>query len=268
MARRRKSLKLEFLKESGDFLGRNKKIVFIVFTLCVLSIIAASWLNVFLRTASYFDCYAIEIVKLSEVGGLKPESEFFKLSPKVNIFTADPIALSNKIKQAHPEFRDVLITKYLPNRLIATIIDRKAVAKIRVGRYYQVDYDGIVLPQTSEEELKSLPFIIGLESQLFNPNTGKVVKSQRLAKALGLLASINKISEFKVKAVELIDVSHPENITFKMSGINVILGEAEFERKLELLSRILEDPKIDKANVDYVDLRFTDVVVGTKQSKK
>lgn len=268
MGRRRKSLKFEFLREGSDFVGRNKRASFIALALFTLFIGAFFWLNNFLRTASYFDCYAIEIVKLSEGEGIMPKSEFFRLSPKVNIFMADPIALSKKIKQAHPQFQEVLITKYLPNRLIATIIDRKAIAKIKVGRFYQVDYEGIVLPQVSEEELKSLPLVLGLESQPFNPAIGKKFKSARLQKALNLLSLITKTGELKHSSIENVDVSYPENMTFKMDGMNVILGEGEFERKLELLSRILGDPKIDRPNVDYVDLRFTDVVIGTKQTKK
>lgn len=268
MRRKRKNLKFEFIKQSGDFISGNKRIVFIVFILCALVIIALSWLYNFLHNASYFDCYAIEMVKLSEGEGLQAKKEFFKLSRKINIFTADPVTLSNKIKEAHPEFQTVLITKYLPNRLIATIIDRKAVAKIKVGRIYQVDYEGVVLPQVLGEELESLPLIMGLESQPFNPSIGKKVKSQRLLKALNLLALVTQTKEFRGSAVENIDVSYPENTTFKMNGINVILGEGEFDKKLELLTRILNDPKIDKQNVDYVDLRFTDVAIGTKQTKK
>ncbi len=264
MRRRRRALKFEFINKSGDYVSRNKKALFIVFVLCALGIGAAFRLYNFLRTSSMFDCYAIEIVKLSEGEGLQAKKEFFKLSHKANIFTADPNALSNKIKEAHPEFQNVLITKYLPNRLIATIIDRVAVAKIRVGRIYQVDYEGMTLPQVSGSELESLPLIIGLESQLFNPSIGKKVKSQRLSKALDLLALIMRAKEFKGSSVELIDVSLPLNTTFKIDGINIILGEGEFERKLELLSRILGDPKIQRQNVDYVDLRFTDVVIGTK----
>lgn len=268
MRRKRKALKFEFIKQSGEFVGRNSKVVLIALVVCALIIGAFFRLYNFLRTASYFDCHVIEIIKLSESEGLESKKEFFKLSPKVNIFIADPITLSNKIKTAHSEFQNVLITKYLPNRLIATIIDRRAVAKIKVGKFYQVDYEGMALPQVSEKELESLPFIIGLESQLFNPSVGKKIKSPRLLKALNLLALVSEVKEFKGSIVENIDVSYLKNTTFKMDGINVILGEGDFEKKLELLSRILDDPKIQRQNVDYVDLRFTDVAIGTKQTKK
>lgn len=268
MRRRRKSLKFEFIKEGGNFISSNKKPIFIAFLLCSIFIISLSWLYNFLHTASYFDCYAIEMVKLSETEGLEPKKEFFKLSHKVNIFAADPVALSNKIKESHTEFQTVLITKYLPNRLIATIIDRRAVAKIKVGTIYPVDYEGVVLPQVSGEELESLPLIIGLESQPFNPAIGRKIKSQRLPKALNLLALVTQAKGLNGLSVEIIDVSHPENATFKMDGMNVILGESEFGKKLELLQRILNDPKIERKNVDYVDLRFTDVVIGAKQAKK
>ncbi|KPK40835.1 MAG: hypothetical protein AMJ78_06765 [Omnitrophica WOR_2 bacterium SM23_29] len=268
MRRKRRALKFEFIKQSGEYVERNRRAVLIFVMLCALAIGAGFWLHVFLRTASYFDCYAIEIIKFSESEGLRAQKEFFKLSPKINIFMADSLVLSNKIKSVHPEFQNVLITKYLPNRLIATIIDRRAVAKIKVGKFFQVDYEGMVLPQVSEKELESLPLIIGLESQLFNPSVGKKVKSSRLLNALNLLALVSEVKEFKDSVIENIDVSYPENTTFKMDGMNIILGEGEYGKKLELLSRILDDPKIQRQDIDYVDLRFADVVFGTKPTKK
>lgn len=268
MRRRRKTIKFELIKKSSDFVNRNKRGVLILFVLCALVILAIFMLCDFFRSASYFDCYAIEIIKLSEKEGFEPKKGFFKLTPKINIFIADPITLSNKIKEAHPEFQNVLITKYLPNRLIATIIDRKAVAKIKVGRIYQIDYEGVVMPTTSKEEPASLPLIIGLESQLFNPSMGKKVESPRLSKALTLLALLTKEKRIKYSAIGIIDVSYPKNTTIKMDEVNVIFGEGEFERKVELLSKILNDPKIHRQNIDYIDLRFTDVVISTKRAKK
>lgn len=265
MARKRRAVQLEFVKEGKDFLKKNKTAVFGVFLFLAVVIAGIIWLNDFLQTSPYFDCRAVEIIKIGEGGKFEATKEFFQLSPSVNIFTADHVMLSNRIKQSHPEFQDVEIIKYLPNRIIAKIRDRRPVAKIKVGKIYQVDYEGVVL---ADKDSESLPLIIGMESQLFNPTVGRAVKSRRLTRALNILTLISERREFKDSVVSVVDLSYPEKANFKMDGITVVLGDNEYGRKLDLLARILKDPKINKSRLDSIDLRFTDVVMNTKPEKK
>ncbi|MDP3786292.1 MAG: hypothetical protein Q8R05_01915 [Candidatus Omnitrophota bacterium] len=265
MARRRRAAQFEFVKGSGDFLRKNKVAVFGVLLFLAAVIAGIVWLNDLLRNSTYFDCRAVEIIKVGEGGRLEPKKDFFQLTPSVNIFTADHIMLSNRIKQSHPEYQDVEIIKYLPNRIIAKIRDRRPVAKIKVGKIYQVDYEGMVL---ADKDTESLPLIIGMESQLFNPAVGKPFKSRRLTRALNILALISARREFRDSVISVVDLSYPEKTNFKMDGITVVLGDNEYEGKLDMLARILKDPKIDKSRLDSIDLRFTDVVMNTKPEKK
>ncbi len=265
MARKRRAVQLEFVKEGRDFLRKNKAAVFGVVLFLAAVTAGILWLNDFLQTSPYFDCRTVEIIKIGEGGKFEAKKEFFQLTPSVNIFTADHVMLSNRIKQLHPEFQDVEIIKYLPNRIISKIRDRRPVAKIKVGKIYQVDYEGMVL---ADRDSESLPLIIGMESQLFNPTVGRTVRSRRLARALNILALISEKREFRDSVISVIDLSYPEKTNFKMDGITVVLGDNEYERKLDLLARILKDPKIDKSRLDSVDLRFTDVVMNTKPEKK
>lgn len=265
MARRRRAAQFEFIKECGDFLRKNKTAVFSVLLFLAAVIAGIVWLNDILQNSTYFDCRAVEVIKVGEDERLEPKKEFFQLTPSVNIFTADHITLSNRIKQSHPEYQGVEIIKYLPNRIIAKIRDRRPVAKIKVGKIYQVDFEGIAL---ADKGTGSLPLIIGLESQLFNPTVGKPVKSRRLARALNVLALISERREFRNLVISVVDLSYPEKTNFKMDGIIVVLGDNEYERKLDMLARILKDPKIDKLRLDSIDLRFTDVVMNTVPEKK
>lgn len=261
MAKRRRAARFKFAKESGDYLKKNKAAVFGVFLFLAAATAGAVWLNDLLLNSPYFDCRAVEIIKVGESGRLEQKKEFFQLTPSVNIFTADHIMISNRIIRSHPEYQDVEIIKYLPNRIIAKIRDRRPAARIKAGKMYQVDYEGVALEANDAE---SLPLITGLESQLFNPAVGKPVKSKRLARALNVLALIAERREFKDSAISVVDLSYPEKANFKMDGITVILGDNEYGRKLDMLARILKDPKIDKSSLGSIDLRFTDVVMSAK----
>lgn len=269
MRHKQKTGQFRFLKKSGDFLNSNKKVVIGIALFLAVSAAGGVWFGNFLQTSPYFNCAVIEIVKEGKSGKLEAKKEFFRLNPAVNIFTADHLVLAETIKDAHPEFQDVEIIKYLPDRIIAKIRDRRAVAKIKLGNVYLVDCEGVILSQTAEDmEIKRLPFIAGLESQLFSPREGKILKSKRLVRALNILDLIVKRSELRDFPVSAINVSYPEKADFTLGGITVIIGDNEFERKLDLLVQILRDPKIDKATLNSVDLRFTDVVIDTKLEKE
>lgn len=265
MAKKRRAVKLEFAKSGRDFLKKNKAAVFGVLLFLTAVAVMVIWLIGFLEASPYFDCRVVEIIKMGERGSFEAKKEFFQLNPSVNIFTADHIMLSNRIKQSHPEFQDVEIVKYLPNRIIAKIRDRRPVARVKVGKTYQVDYEGMVL---ADKDAESLPLVIGIESQLFNPTVGKPIKSRRLTRALNILALISEKREFKDSVISAVDLSYPEKTNFKMDGITVIMGDNEYGRKLDMLARILKDPKIDKSRLDLIDLRFTDVVMNAKPGKK
>lgn len=269
MARKRRASRSALIKESGDFFKKNSKAlagIILFFTVFALVFI---WLNDFLKTSSCFDCGEIEIIKFgADEKMLEPQKDFFKLSRPVNIFEADPMSLSRRIKDAHSEFQNVVITKYLPNRITAMIIDRRPAAKIKVGRFYVVDYEGMVLPRNSDPAAESLPFVTGLESRLFDPKVGSKVKSRRLANALNALQLISTKKELKDCEISVFDMSYPDKANFKIDGITVILGDCEFEARLNLLGRVLKDPKIDKLSVESIDLRFTDVVINTRLEKR
>ncbi len=267
MARKRRTAQLEFV---NNFFKENRKVVVSVLLFLAVVLLASLWLRDFFLTSSYFDCKKIEIMKPGKGGGLQARREYFELNYPVNIFAVDPVMLSEKIKESHSEFQIVVITKFLPNRIIATIKDRSPIARIRIGKTLMVDYDGIVVLPVPDTDLESFPLIIGLESQLADPRPGTKVKSRRLAKALKMLSLIAAKKEFKDYAVETIDFSYPDKANFKMSGMTIVIGDNgnEYYRKLDALAQALSNPKIDRSRVDSIDLRFTDPAVTFRPEKK
>jgi len=266
MARKRRT-NSETSKQFNDFMKRNKIAVtaLVIFALTVIA--AALWLNNFLCSASCFEVKKVEIVKPGREGGLYIQKEYFNLEYPVNFFTVDTVMLSRKIKEAHPEFQIVVISKFLPNRIVANIKDREAVARIKVGKVLPVDFDGVIVSDTGN--LDSLPLITGLESQLANPKAGTRVKSKRLNTALvDILGRIYSRKEFRKSVVKTIDMSYSDKAFFVMDGITIVIGNSDFDDKLDALAATLGNPKVDKSKVDSIDLRFTDAAVTFKPEKK
>lgn len=266
MARKRRT-NPEASKQLRDLVKRNKAAVtaLVIFALAVIA--AGMWLNNFLCSASCFEIKKVEIVKPGREGNLYIQKEYFNLEYPVNFFAVDSAMLSRKIKEAHPEFQIVVLTKFLPNRIVANIKDREAVARIKVGKALPVDFDGVIVSDTGNLEV--LPLITGLESQLANPKAGTRVKSKRLNMALvDILRRIYSRKEFRKSVVETIDMTYPDRAFFVMDGITVVIGNSDFDNKLDALAATLGNPRVDKSKLDSIDLRFTDAAVTFKPEKK
>ena len=264
MARKKRSL--ETSKHVNDFIKRNKVTV-IAFAVFVLVVIAAGLLlKNFLCNASCFEVKKVEIVKPGREGSLYRQKEYFNLEYPVNFFTVDTAALAGKIKEAHPEFQIVVLTKFLPNRIVANIKDREAVARIRVGKVLPVDFDGVIV--SDHGNLDALPLITGLESQLTNPKVGTRMKSRRISTALDILQRIYSRKEFRKSSVTAIDMTYPDKAFFVMDGMTIVIGSSDFDGKLDSLAGALGNPKVDRSKIDSIDLRFTDAAVTFKPEKK
>jgi len=207
MARKRKNSN-EAVKRFGEFMKENKVAVaaFLVVALVVTG--AFIWFNDFFRSSDCFSVDKVEIVKPGREGAYRLQKEYFRLEFPVNIFTVDPSMLAAKIKKKHPEYQIVVITKFLPDRIIATIKDREAVARIKVAKVLPIDFDGVVVSET--ENLDSLPLITGLESQLADPKPGTKVKSKRLNAALGILKQLYSMGEFRDSQIGSLNMTYPD----------------------------------------------------------
>jgi cell division septal protein FtsQ len=265
MAKKRKNSN-ESARQFNEFVKKNKAGIAAFAVAAIALAIAAFWLNDFFRSAPCFSVDKIEIVKPDREGAYHLQKEYFRLEYPVNIFTADPSVISRKIKDKHPEYQIVVIAKFLPDRIAATIKDREAVARIKVAKVLPIDFEGVVVSDIGNME--SLPLITGLESQLANPKSGTKVKSKRLSAALNILRQVYSKAEFRKSFVETVDVSYPEKASFVMDGANIILGIGDIDGKIDVLASVLNDPKLDKSNIASIDLRFTDPVVTFKPEKK
>jgi len=258
MARKRRTSS-ESSKQFGDFLKRNRVGITAFAIIALLATALIFRINSFFSSASCFEVKKIEIVKPGRGGGLYVQKEYFDLEYPVNVFAVDAVVLSKKIKEAYPD-KIVIVTKFLPNRIVASIKDREAVARIKVGSILPVDFDGIILSET--RDLDSLPLITGLESQLTNPKAGARVRSKRLNTALvDILKRIYLKKEFNKSVVATIDMTYPEKAFFTLDGMTVIIGNGDFERKIDGLALALSDPNVDKKKIDSIDLRFTDPII-------
>lgn len=195
----------------------------------------------------------------------------------VNIFKVNTVKLAEHIRRRFPTFYNVAVTRVLPSQLSIVAKERIPVGVIKRDLYYVFDAEGVALSGLPSIDLFDFPLIVGLENKLPTIKVGAQYSALLLHKTLLLAKALRALSpamrESLPKGVGLkitkIDATDPGNLCFYLGdGIQIKVGDREFEKHLSLLPAILRSIGADLANVTYIDLRPKEPVVATKNNKK
>lgn len=184
-----------------------------------------------------------------------------------NIFLVDLKSFKERIESAHPELRDVVVGRALPDKLIVQARQRRAVAQIYGDRLYFIDRDGVLLPYIKNPVEENVPLISGI--RLISPFRGTTAQKEKIDKALFLINTLSqnkKLSKYRIKTI---DITDSRNISFFFNAsdaekVEIKIGDSEFAKRLDVLATILEQLSRDIERVKYIDLRFEDPIVGPK----
>ncbi|MBU1913215.1 MAG: cell division protein FtsQ/DivIB [Candidatus Omnitrophica bacterium] len=184
-----------------------------------------------------------------------------------NVFLVDLKSFKERIAAAHPELRDIVVRRALPNRLIVQARQRVPVAEVYGDKPYFIDKDGVFLPYAKDSrDEEMIPIITGIRA---SPSKGGSAQKEKIDKALFLIktaSSNQKLSKYKIKKIDMAD---SRNISFFFNAadaekVEIKIGEGEFTKRLEVLSTVLEQLGGDIQRVKYIDLRFEDPIVGPR----
>jgi len=217
----------------------------------------------------YFIIKGVDLKLYDEDGSLRDLSVIEIADEEVvgeNIFFVDLNALKEKVEAGHPGFKDIVIRRLLPNKLVVQASLRKAIAQIRSNRYYPVDAEGVLLPDVKNFPDPDIPIISGIGVNVARLKSSKFSKfeKEKIKKALGLIKemqAIEDLSEYKLKAV---DIADPGNFSFflERSNVEIKIGNSDFHNRLKVLSTLLEQIGSDIDKFKYIDLRFEDPIIG------
>jgi cell division protein FtsQ len=162
--------------------------------------------------------------------------------------------------RAHPDIRDVEVTRRIPGKVIIKVFERFPVVAVHCGRRYVLDEEGIVLSHRKEMRNKSLPVLTGLTCG--KVTEGDRLKSGALEKALDIVSIYRQSKLCRQLDLISIDLGDLKNIILRANDIEEIrLGDRDVKERMELLSYILEQRKNHGINspARYIDLRWNNV---------
>lgn len=211
--------------------------------------------------------FQLSEVKILNSGPLSQEEafRFCELQRGENLVTLDLVNVQQVIKRKHPEFKEVLVRRVLPNRIEVTLKRRTPAAQVVFSKYMQVDKDLILLPGSSPVPFRNLTIIQGSPIPLGGLNVGLALKDLATMKALKVAEIVKRSDVLKKHLLTKVDISDRKNIVLVVDGlIEIRMGDGHFIDRLKILDQTLKTIELDPSVVHYIDLRFDDVIVGSK----
>ncbi len=212
--------------------------------------------------------FQLRDVKILNAGPMNYEQafEFCDLRPGENLITLDLVAVQQVIRRKHPEFKEVRVSRVLPNRVEVVLKRRTPAAQIAFGsRFVQMDRDLVILPGSANAPFKNLTVIDGAVVPKTGLFVGSSLTDPMTKKALKLTEIIRQSELSKKHVLTSIDIRDPKNVSFYFDGdLEIRVGGNHFIERLKILEQTTKNIELDRSKVRYVDLRFDDVVIGPR----
>ena len=191
---------------------------------------------------------------------------FCQLHRGESLIGLDLVAVQEVIKRRHPEFKEVLVRRVLPNQIEILLKRRTPVAQAAFGsRFIQVDKDLVLLPGASAAPFRNLTVIQGAPAPVDGLFVGVTLKDPATQKAIKLADAVKQSDVLRGHLLTHVNITDPNNIFLLVDGqIEIRFGGGHYMDRLKILDQTLRRVPLDPLKVRYIDLRFDDVVVGPR----
>ena len=234
-------------------------IIFIILTLILT--------KAFLYRSDYFRLRAIEVNNILPEGVSAPNIKYDQLLgfyKGKNIFKTNLKDIAYFFQEGYPDAKHVRANIVLPDKILVNIKCRWPVAVLKGDRPYLVDEEGYVLSSYYTLSPSNFPVIEGVNPRYLGRYTKKI-NLNNLKLALELLKAINRSKYIMKFGLASINAQDAASLSFSLSnGIEIRVGSENFEERLRLLEKTLRDPRLILNRIEYIDVRFKDVIIGPK----
>ncbi|MGE5197510.1 MAG: cell division protein FtsQ/DivIB [Deltaproteobacteria bacterium] len=245
----------------------------------VIVVIAATALTAYLwRAFKKSDYFAIKDIVTSQ--DTPVDLSYLKGR---NIFSVDLEKQARYLSDAYPVYRNIRLIRILPDRVFVEFVKRQPVAYIRLYKYFSVDRDCVLFDVLSMPQEANLPVILGLETKIFGPKTGKKFNVKELNFSLDIIKEVRSVRALRYWKIRKIDVTNPDGVSFFIAMpvknpsllpvgappvpeilIEIKINQGGIADKIGILTGMLFQLKNEWVNIKYIDLRFKEPVVKFK----
>ncbi len=198
-----------------------------------------------------------------------PSEPVFKLKEPLlgrNIWALHLPDIAHELRAQQPWLKDVRVVRKLPNIIEIQVIPRRAVAQIKLDRWYRIDGEGVLLPELVSPDTPGLVRVLGVRVGRASLKVGAASPDEGLQLALRVMKRVQSSPVLTARKLEAVDVSDPAGIRLMLDGETEVRcgAEDELSSHLERLRTALRAVQEERLTVKYIDVRFQDPVVAPR----
>lgn len=215
------------------------------------------------RSATTSDAFRITDVRIPAESHLSVPVSSLKGR---NLWTVDLKALEADLKAQRPHLKRVRVIRILPRTLGLEVVERVPVAQLFLGGWHPVDAGGYILPQASSAPLGQLVLLKGIDSPKQPLKVGQANANERLSRALQIAEQLHRSPLLAGHRLTTVDVADPAQLTFVIDGdVEIRCGnDTQLASHLRRLRAVLQQVAKHGLAIRYIDLRFSDPVIGPR----
>ena len=182
------------------------------------------------------------------------------------IFTVNINRLSQKL-MGEPMIEYAVVRRVLPDTLVINVRERKPFLWLKYyGKYYEVDFSGVVLQEKELVEIPEKPIINGAARIKGGIVLGAQIQEPRVVKAIDIMHIVNESDISAVFHIDQINIRNMKQIVLvTRNGVKIQLGADQFAEKLHNLSVLMKEKPGDVRKANYIDLRFGGVILRPRR---
>ena len=184
-----------------------------------------------------------------------------------NIFKVDLKKESLRLSGLYPGYKKIKLVRVFPDRIFVNLLERKALAYLKLHRYFCVDESLVLFDLPKEMEEVGLTLILGVDRRIYDPTPGARVNLKELALAIDIIkeARINPIlRDYQIKTISVPSLN---NASFSIAGgPEVKISGNDIKSKIAILSSLVNQEKNNLGSIRYIDLRFREPVIKLKSA--
>lgn len=214
----------------------------------------------FFKTADLFTIK--EIVKAPSLRLL--ESRHLMRLRGTNIFDVDLKVVQKRLQSQYPKIKQLRVFRRFPDKIYVTAKKRKPFALLTVNKKnILIDKDGVVLSVNASPNPK-LPSISGVR-RYQKMILGMPLKRRELDVAIEIIKAVQGNRALASFDIVTMDVSNLSEIYFHLANhLKVIVDKNKIYKKIRSLGIVLSQGNLDLQDINYVDLRFKEPILGKK----
>lgn len=183
-----------------------------------------------------------------------------------NIFKINLKELSSYLQVQFVEIKKVTVERKLPNKIVIRIIEKEPLALINTDYgVVNIDKDGYVFIISQKGE-NNYPIITGVDSSKIRLRRG--IEDPKVKKVLGLISNIKAINSNLLDEFSEFNINKSSQIRAYTTqrGAKICFGQDLSLNVVKKLLAIISYAKQKENVIEYIDLRFKNIVVKFKNS--